>query len=169
MICWFHFFVGWALPPQSKTKLSLSLMKEESCFACFLCRASAVASSHQIKIKIKFYFYFLQFSNYWYNIFFNLLISFTNSWNQSMKKEKFIFLLSWLSGMNGEWFVARSKKKVNFTFFNYAVAGYGFWAQQTHSFIHPQSTLINLINKPALDWRNKLNFTLLELIKDGIE
>ena len=30
------------IPPQSKTKLSLSLMKEESCFACFLCSASAV-------------------------------------------------------------------------------------------------------------------------------
>ena len=57
-----------------------------------------------------------------------------------INEKKSLVFLSWLSGMNGEWFVASSIKENKFSF-NYGVKGYMFSAQQTHSFILPQPPL----------------------------
>ena len=57
------------------------------------------------------------------------------------EKKNFSFCLSWLSGMNGEWFAAHSIKKTSF--FNFVRVGYKFSSRQTHSFIHTSTNSFN--------------------------
>ena len=147
-------FVWWS-SPQSKTKLSLSLMKEESCFACFLCRASAVCFANPfhfftqpitliIKEKETFFF-FIVFLFHFFNTTIHQMNLLIDSFDWICWLIYFLFVVVVWAGPSRP--LASFIKIKIILIFNYGVIGYGRLPQ------------------PSKQQLNSILFLLIELVK----